>query len=170
LRLDNLLRYGHCRYNESPLLVLPALLYSNAENGKKRRNEGNERRSLFQSESRSVHSVRRRIQHGSSNDQLKISHLNDGSRSADRTKFCLCLGLSVRRRLAHVLESNFLRYNLTAFNRFPSGIYLDSAKPALKMRGVGFAVALRLVMGRSVARSVIAMKPTPSVEWRLLDK
>lgn len=30
---------------------------------------------------------------------------------------------------AHVLESNFLRYNLTAFNRFPFGIYLDSVKP-----------------------------------------
>jgi len=65
----------------------------------------------------------------SSNDRLRISHLNDGSRSADRTKFCPFTGLSERRRLAHVLESNSLRYNLTAFNRFPIGIYLDSVKP-----------------------------------------
>jgi len=49
-RLDNLLRYGHCRYNESPLLVLLALLYSNGENGKEGKNKGKERRSLFQLE------------------------------------------------------------------------------------------------------------------------
>ena len=65
----------------------------------------------------------------SSNDRLRISHLNDSSRSADRTKFCPSSGLLERRRFAHVFESNFLRYNLTAFNHFPIGIYLDSVKP-----------------------------------------
>lgn len=64
----------------------------------------------------------------SSNDRLRISHLNDGSRSADQTKFCPFSDLLKQQRLAHVLESNFLRYNLTAFNHFPIGIYLDSVK------------------------------------------
>lgn len=67
-----------------------------------------------------------------SNDRFKISHLNDGSRSAGRTKFCPSFGLRVRRRPAQVFESNFLRYNLTAFNRFPFGIYLDSMKPLVE--------------------------------------